>query len=368
MLEVQDASGGVLHRRTLSPDWEPAVQWAQLAGVCTHGANAGAVPEARVEPVWHAAGAPVVAGIRVRMTSDDLAWFEDCPADAYFGDTKRAVVAELLAAGSLQPDDTVRLVTTAYAVDVAAITPAAVFHIEERAPHWSPRDRGFDTLVAQSVPCGEHDATDLQVVVPDHVLEEMVALTQAAGECETGGVLIGHLCVDSKPRAIGVEVTAQIPARHTVGDATKLTFTSETWTDVRAAVRLRGRDELLLGSWHSHPAHAWCKACPLERQRECQLAAGFMSADDRALHRAMFPAAFSQAVVVTRSVLGTHASWFGWRRGTIQPRGFRLTPGGAGHAPLAWAAVRPASGGGVEACGPKPSEVVSMASSTTGKD
>jgi hypothetical protein len=238
----------------------------------------------------------------------------------------------------------------------------------ERAPLWSLRDRGFDTLVTQSVPCGEHDPADIEVVLPDYVLDEMIVLTQAAGECEVGGVLIGHLCADTEPRAIGVEVTAQIPARHTVGDASKLTFTSDTWTDVRAAVRLRRRDELLLGSWHSHPAHAWCRACPPERQRECQLATGFMSADDRVLHRAMFPAAFSQAVVVTQSVLGTHASWFGWRRGTIQPRGFRLTPSGPEQAPLAWAAVQAVPGGCVEACEPKQPEAVSMASSTTGKD
>jgi hypothetical protein len=115
-----------------------------------------------------------------------------------------------------------------------------------------------------------------------------------------------------------------VPARHTVGDAVKLTFTSDTWTDVRAAVALRRADELLLGWWHSHPAHAWCKACPVERQRVCQLATGFLSAEDKALHRAMFPWAYTQALVVTHSAAGLETKLFGWRHGALHERGFRL--------------------------------------------
>ena len=124
-----------------------------------------------------------------------------------------------------------------------------------------------------------------------------------------------------------VEVTAQIAAKHTVADESKVTFTSETWTDVRQAIALRRSNEIALGSWHSHPARFWCSKCPEERQRACALGAGFMSADDRALHRTIFPRAFSVALVVTNALAGLHTTAFGWRLGAIEPRGFFLVTG-----------------------------------------
>jgi len=129
----------------------------------------------------------------------------------------------------------------------------------------------------------------------------------------------------------------------------KLTFTSDTWTDVRAAVALRNAGELLVGWWHSHPAHAWCKACPLERQRVCQLSTGFLSTEDRALHRAMFVAAFTQALVVTQSAAGLETKLFGWRRGALQPRGFRLLDSHTGPA-MARASVRQGAAATEAAC------------------
>ncbi len=237
------------------------------------------------------------------------------------------MVAARVAAGTLTTDDRVRYGVAAY-VGKAAAAPALVFTTTARAQAIDVRDRGFGALVAGAAGVGDGDASDIEVVVPEAVLEETRALTLQAGERETGGILLGHLCRDGERGDIGVEVTAHLPARHTVGDAVKLTFTSDTWTDVRAAVALRRAGELLVGWWHSHPAHAWCKACPVERQRVCHLSTGFLSPEDRALHRAMFPSAFTQALVVTNSAAGLDIRLFGWRRGALQPRGFRLLQGG----------------------------------------
>ena len=158
------------------------------------------------------------------------------------------------------------------------------------------------------------------------VLDEATVLTTRAGDHETGGILLGHLGRGGEAPEIFVEITAIIPARHTVGSATSLTFTSDTWTDVRRAVALRGGDELVMGWFHSHPQLAWCreKGCSLERQRHCAAADGFFSTDDLALHRTMFPRAFTLALVMTLSVKGTLPRLFGWRAGLFEARGFRV--------------------------------------------
>jgi hypothetical protein len=106
----------------------------------------------------------------------------------------------------------------------------------------------------------------------------------------------------------------------------KLTFTSDTWTDVRRAVELRDKGEMVLGWFHSHPQLAWCRerGCSLEQQRRCLAADGFLSVDDMALHRTMFPRAFTLALVLTHSVKGIVPRLFGWRAGMLEPRGFRV--------------------------------------------
>jgi len=187
------------------------------------------------------------------------------------------------------------------------------------------RDRGFSARAASAVAQGDANPGDLEVVVPQTVIDQVCALTTAAGSNETGGVLLGHLCRHRAGADVGLEVTAQVPAKHTVSEPEKLTFTSETWTDVRSAVALRNEGELLVGWWHSHPAFSWCARCPIERQRTCQFASGFLSVDDKALHRSVFPSAFTQALVITNSAAGLDNRMFGWRNGVLRPRGFRVS-------------------------------------------
>jgi proteasome lid subunit RPN8/RPN11 len=326
VLEVRDASGSrVVFRQALHPDWEPAIEAARLTGLRVHGVWHGATDAVPVVlPLWHERrGEPAVQGVRVCMSGGDRHWYVDLPASEYFGDAARSVLAARAAAGLLEAGR-MRYTLAAYIGSLPAAPPLA-FTARSLAARLDVRDRGFAALLDGASGVGDGEPSDIEVVVPTRVLEDVRALTRAAGERETGGVLLGHVCRHDSRHDVGVEITAQVPARHTVGDAVKLTFTSDTWTDVRAAVALRRAGELLVGWWHSHPAHAWCKACPIERQRVCHLATGFLSSDDRALHRAMFPSAYTQALVLTNSAAGLESRLFGWRRGVLQSRAFRVS-------------------------------------------
>jgi hypothetical protein len=261
------------------------------------------------------------------MRANGHDWFEDFSVTRYFADVAREAAAKLLEAGQLEPGARVRFAVAAYPADArpgAGNGPS--FDVAVRDSALRLNARPLDAFISGPVVNGPSDPSDFPVVLPRHVLDEVSSLTVDAGACETGGILIGHLNRDDARREIGLEITAQIAAKHTVGDVGKLTFTSDTWTHVRAAVALRNAGELIAGYWHSHPASAWCRNCPIERQRVCRLATGFLSADDKLLHRTMFPAAFTQALVITHSVAGVDTRLFGWRGGVLQPRAFYLSP------------------------------------------
>ena len=160
--------------------------------------------------------------------------------------------------------------------------------------------------------------------VPSTKLSAVIRACQKAEGRETGGILIGHLRRDASGPEAFVEVTAQIHARDAKGTSDRLTFTPEAWTSVASALELRARDEIMVGWWHSHPIHEWCKDCSHESRRTCPMARDFFSAHDRALHRTVFPRAYSVALVVNDTGDGRLTlSAFGWRDGQIQVRGFR---------------------------------------------
>jgi proteasome lid subunit RPN8/RPN11 len=329
VLEVQAADGGPVHHEALQPDWEPLLQGARFSGLRAFGVWPHATdPAPSIEPVWHeTAGQPTVSALRARMRAQQHEWFVDVPVTGYFADPARETAAKLVEAGHLEARTRVRYAVAAYPDDTRRPDGDRLsFDVAVR--HTSPRllTRSLAAFVSGSIVGGPEDPADFPVVLPREVLDEVCSLSLDAGARETGGVLIGHLSRDDGKREVGLEITAQIAARHTIGDVGKVTFTSDTWTDVRASVALRNAGELIVGYWHSHPASAWCADCPIERQRVCRLAKGFLSADDKLLHRTMFPAAFTQALVITHSVTGVDTRLFGWRGGVLQPRAFHLSP------------------------------------------
>jgi proteasome lid subunit RPN8/RPN11 len=279
------------------------------------------------EPLWHDEhGAPYVGAFRLHFVSGDAAWHADFPI-GYFRGAAHAVATRLVDAGALERGEAFAYRIAAYVTGADAADPSpSEFTAVDQSPPLAVRDGGSPASRATPARADDAEAGDFDVFVPSHVLEEASDLTAHAGDVETGGILIGHIGRDPGAGDIFAEITALIPARHTVGDSTKLTFTSETWTDARAAVALRRENETFLGWFHSHPHDAWCreKGCPPERQRDCAAAQGFFSADDLALHRTMFPRAFTVALVMTRSITGIRPRLFGWRAGSFEPRGFQV--------------------------------------------
>jgi len=313
-----------LGRAILKVDWEPAREWTRFTAV-----RAGRLPAAnvdlqtRVDPIWHPrAGEPYVEGFRVAMAFDhDMV--EHVFGIDYFARLARRALETLAERQGVATPGTARYITTAYPAPDAAPAGKPMFVAREIAPDLTLEDASLAEIAGRATPDGEPAGDDVPVFLPQRVLDEAARLTGVAGDKETGGILIGHVRRDPARREIFTEVTAQIPARHTEADPTTLTFTAETWTDVRGAIALRGRGEVMLGWWHSHPVQAWCKGCEAGSGHVCQAGAGFLSADDHALHRTVFPRAYSLALVVTDiGPDGPAFSLFGWREGVIARRGF----------------------------------------------
>lgn len=174
------------------------------------------------------------------------------------------------------PDDAVlhecgRPVIPASAVDLSFVATlaarAALDFLEGGADahnHWiwsRPESSGIDARLsaplstfAGTVPrsprcpvCNEPEVTE--IVIPDSVLNEMHAMTEASLDRETGGVLIGF--VDGERRAVVVRATG--PGPNAVRTATRferdIEFTQQELD--RAAAELGDRG-VYLGEWHSH--------------------------------------------------------------------------------------------------------------------
>jgi hypothetical protein len=344
VIEVLRPDGTLLGHSNPDPDWEPAIEWTRLSGLRTRGVWApDAHAERSIVPLWHSdLGEPFLRGFQVSLADGDgRSWHEEFPI-RYFFDLAREAAAELIASGRLAAGDRYLYRVLAYDDDGrVASGDAAPFATEEvgtaLALHEPPPELRTDVATRHA----DAEDGDFEVYIPGGVIAEASALTTGAGEAETGGILIGHVCrapgadraaAQPEPATppsseICVSVTALIAARHTVSHSTRLTFTSDTWTDVRRTVALRRQGEMVLGWFHSHPVFAWCRerGCPIERQRECTAAAGFFSVEDVALHRTMFPRAFTVALLMSHSVSGMVPRLFGWRAGFVEPRGYTLT-------------------------------------------
>jgi len=339
VMELLRPGGELLGHSSLDPDWDPAIEWTRLAGLRAHGVWApGSEAERAIDALWHSElGEPFMRGFRVTLADGaGLAWHEDFSI-RYFADLARGASADLIEKGTLAAGDPYLYRALAYEPDAAEAPDDPVFATVDRPPPLVLRDLPPTALAAASPMRSDAQADDFEVYIPSEVLEEASTLTARAGDVETGGILIGHVGRSSPSgdttsplttsrEEMCVAVTALIPARHTLSHSTKLTFTSDTWTDVRQAVELRGRDELVLGWFHSHPQHAWCRerGCPPAQQQQCASALGFLSAEDGVLHRTMFSRAFTVALVMTHSARGILPRLFGWRAGLLEPRGYRI--------------------------------------------
>lgn len=323
-LDYYDAEGRRVGIVPVDPDWQPAREWAWFEGM-----RRGQLPPRTlhppgvVEPVWHdELGAPICSCVRVLVPGAEGPVSADIPR-SFFGGLAERAAATLVERGDLREGQTFRYHLLAYPMAEAAdAADDAALRVEPAEVALALHEVALDALAARAEPTDDDDdPSDARVFVPRDVIGETLGLARASGELETGGVLVGVLHRDAGSPEIFLEVTAQIPARHARPGAAHFEFTPETWAAADAALRLRGRDEMLLGWWHFHPF--FCRRCPEERRRICAFSRPFFSAADVHLHRACFPQAWQVALLVSDlPEEGLCSSLFGWRRGMVVPRGF----------------------------------------------
>ncbi len=330
-LELYKADGTLLGRASMDVDWEPAREWTRFLALRRNAlADSDPGKDWSIEPLWRQdEGEPYLRGFQVRIhRNGEGAVAAEFPV-RYFRALAHQASAYFVEKGKLGSGDNfyyIPVATPGAARPQAEAKP--MFSSEEVARPLPLRESALDAFLRGSAVSGTVDADDAPVFIPRKVLDEAGALSRAAGARETGGILIGHLHRDASLPEIFAEVTAQIPARHTRQELTRLTFTAETWTDVQAAIDLRRRNEIYLGWWHSHCVGEWCKDCPEEKQKECKLAKDFFSTTDRSLHRTVFPRAYSVALVVNDAPPAEPTySLYGWRQGLLEARGYYITGG-----------------------------------------
>ncbi len=325
--------GSPLGQARVVMDFEPVLEWVRFLAVRL--GRTAAVLSADggdVAPIWDPRnGEPFIAGLHVAVVGNDGREVGcDVPRE-YFRGASRSLALRLVQRGVMKETDRFFFAAAALppaetstpAPAVAAPARCTVRRLEQALPL---NDLSLDGFLERTQAGHVIDPVDMPVFIPQDVFEETAALAHGAAPRETGGVLAGRLHRDVSRPEIFAEVTAQIPARHTQSDLTRLTFTADTWTETRREVEARGQGELMLGWWHSHAyLQENCKKCGGQTRVTCQGRAEFFSPEDCALHRAVFHRAFCLGLVVSDSPCEglTHAL-FGWRLGMIAHRGFHV--------------------------------------------
>lgn len=321
-VDVLTERGERLGRVDVDPPWRPALAWVQLEGMRAGRLRPTAtVLPGTIEPEWDAtAGRPYVRSFRAAV--GDVV--RSIPK-TYLRELALEASAPFVRAGLLRSGDAFRWTVSAHPAEAAPpATGDFAVDDDERPLACIPAPLSA-FLDAATCDAAERDGA-IPVFVPRRVIDEAIAAAVAAGDVETGGVLIGLVHRDVDTPELFLEVTAQVPAEHARAGATTLTFTSETWAAVQRAVSLRRRSELLLGWWHAHQDFCRMRGCPLERRRTCTAAAPFWSAEDVCLHRAVFGSAHHVGLLVSDGAItgGRRATMFGWWQGVVVPRGFHV--------------------------------------------
>lgn len=317
----------------VKPDWDPAYECARWECALHSIDQTAATPKLRlgaekvsIEPVWSGKlSEPYLESFRAVARGENGHEAACEIPTAYMQPLAQKASTKVIEEGKLEEGQSFRYLVTAYPREDEKPAKKPGFVVEPVAQEINLRKRSIAEYLRRSRPYGPVDDAEMHVFIPQSVLDEGQDALQKTGAAETGGILIGFLNWDVERGCLFMEVTAQIRAKHTQEALTSLTFTPATWSDVEAAVRLRGQNELQCGWWHSHPAREWCKDCPIESRRVCKRSGEFFSNEDTALHRTVFPRAYSIALVVSDSY-NDGLTWplFSWKQGTIQRRGFHV--------------------------------------------
>jgi hypothetical protein len=318
------------------PDWEPLLQWAGFSALRNNPARVAIVDidNIQIEPCWDAQrGKPYLTALRIAVlqdTGDPIIY--TVPLN-YFHTLARMASSDFVKCGKLAAGEIFEYSVCAYPRQIIERKPApdSRFSVTPVAEALAIDERSLDEFLPAAYSDAYVHPEHFPVFMPKYMLEEAAELSSRAGAVETGGILIGHLHKDSRLQEVFLEVTAQIPARHAQQELTRLAFTPDTWSAVDAALKLRGRGEQYVGWWHTHPAGHWCDECPAETKQRCKsagrLSGDFFSNYDVALHRAVFPSAYSVALVISDSCKSPGDSvWqlYGWHYGMMASREFHV--------------------------------------------
>ena len=334
-LEVAGPDGQALGQHCVSLDWERGMEWLRFEALRKHGVQKTiGSHEMTVAPVWSKAGEPWVDGVIVGANGDSV----ELPLQ-FFKPATKPVAKQLVEEGRLKTGDLYSYKVLAYfrgAVTAPPASPPSRFRFEEESPQPAVLEKDLGALLDRAASSGEADSGNgLLVFIPERVVDEIIEQARQADSVETGGVLIGHLYRDASREKLGVEITGQIPARHTTATTQSLSFTDETWSDVQAAINLRQRGEQHQGWQHSHPSKFFCpEACPMERRLQCARQMPFLSEDDVLLHSTVFPRSWHVACLANNADSGLTLSCFGWDHGVIRQRGFFILDATRAHAPV----------------------------------
>lgn len=316
-----------LGQHPIEPDWLPAEEALRFEWLRQGHDSPIRASDIHITPQWTEAGAPYVASVSVTASGTPSV---SIPV-SFFRAEARKIESALVEQEKLKKGDSYTFKTLAYArARPSAPLKPDVFNIEEEEVEPPLTERDIDELVSQSTTDDEAAESEsaLRVFIPQSILDETRALGEAAGNIETGGILIGHVHRDPARSVIFLEVTAQIPAAHTSASATSLSFSDDTWLAARAAIAIRNRNEQPILWWHSHPSKWFCnETCPMEQRLKCAMQQSFLSADDLLLHRTVFSKAWQAALLVNVADAGTTHTVWGWSEGSVRQISFRVLDG-----------------------------------------
>lgn len=319
-------SGTALGQASVEVDWDPAWQWTRFAAV-----RKGLSPRQNgppvVLPLWDPSRrAPFLAGFRISVAVDGAKSVMCDFPNRYFGSLARDASTPLVEAGKLAHGEIFTFIPMAFArQDAPRVRGTCVLDTEDVTPPLDIVERDLSRFTAHAYGGDSNEPDDVPVFLPRPVLARIATLAKHASPAETGGALVGRLHRDPASREVFVCVTAQLPARHTSHSTTRLTFTPESWAELRSALESRGSDEVMLGWWHAHPVASWCaeQHCARAIHEACTDTSDCFSEDDLRLHRTVFPGAHSVALVANDVSAGQmRFSLYGWRSGLIERRGF----------------------------------------------
>jgi len=334
----ESSDGGHIGDARLDVDWIPALRWEEFE----QGLLNDCMPDDRsahpvIEPEWSPHfDRPYICGIKIRRAqkSDAVVSF---PL-TYFSSAVIAASGELVASGRLSRCAQFNFKVFALAdaqrqepdsrINVVAVAERPAIGHMEMAPLVATAEAHVENAVVPGNGSSQPVATAMRIFVNQQAIDEATELAQRADEIETGGIFVGNLCRDSKG-TLFCRVTAQIPAEHTTATRESLRFTPETWASVDRAIRLRGRGEISVGWWHSHPF--FCRQCLPQQRAVCPLSAPHFSAADRDLHREVFQKPWSIALLL--SFLGgerPRCDIFAWNHGQIEAAEYFTLPDSAG--------------------------------------